>query len=1011
MLRRTHILVTLAAAAMLSGCPDSAPPMMTTDAVDSRVPDGAEDTLTDGPGELPDDTLPPDGLDGLDSGEETHDQADGTSDGDAPPPPPELTFCLVTPVAGCVGADQEIIELVKNAETSDDLYPATPALEVDVQVTTGNLPEGTEISLVVDGSVVASQFLPADGTLDFAMVQLTHAVEPDCHVVEVAAGDLASVSRTVCVDTGACGITLEPANLECLHEDENPELAGFQATFTVTSGGTDCDQAWIAALEESTEPVTLDGGQAVIEVTLAPMVAGLDCHAVELAASVGSSGDPSRTATLERAYVLDTVSPVLTIVEPTAQTVNLGDDLDGDPDNGIQILLEGTATGLAPDDLVAVILDGDEVAVVPADGGTFLLEELTLDGDGLHTIEVHAVEACCGEAASDAIGVVALLSPSNVMLLSPLEGSVVLAQEDMDLQTPLILEDGFLVYAPLAEAGEFLQIQCRRNKAGSIWGVAGSLAVPAVEQNGIYTVSVALDVAFLGTEVICRARDGASPPFFSPEVAFSVALPAPILTLVAPVTGDLLVPASFAAVASASNLAGRTATLTLLKDNVEAWSEALPITPTGFFLAEDLSSLEDGVYTLAVQASDAWGNEAGDHPSSVVEAVFELDGTPPGLSLLYPQQGMSCNATTCPDASSVIPGHQFPFQALVSGEPHPDLTEVCFALNGDTPVCLAANAITGQAVLDTLTVISGDNSVVVTATDGAGHSVSLSAVSFTFVADMPRIKMPSPPGNVVIASLPLAITVLVASPDGVTSLEDAEVSLLVDGAVVETLNAGPGGVYGFSLDGLTVGVPVVIQARATHASTTDPGYSGTRTILLKEGIPAITLTAPADGEILSLASAECSGSTGCTLTIAAETTNAEDKSPATLDVDCGGPAVQETGEVQGGQVFFPGVTLPEGATCTLTASVTDLAGQEAASAPVTVTVDRIAPVLGAFVLPVFELLPAALDEDPGTPGYQYTVIVSAGGLEAGRAVQLSIAPEVGAAEVIETVLAGPIPDG
>src|SRR5690606_35264239 len=61
-------------------------------------------------------------------------------------------------------------------------------------------------------------------------------------------------------------------------------------------------------------------------------------HAVRALCAGGPSDGPLTTATFS--LLLDTESPGCDLIQPTAR-VEAADDLDGDPDNGVQILMVG----------------------------------------------------------------------------------------------------------------------------------------------------------------------------------------------------------------------------------------------------------------------------------------------------------------------------------------------------------------------------------------------------------------------------------------------------------------------------------------------------------------------------------------------------------------------------------------------------------------------------------------------------------------------------------------------
>ena len=177
--------------------------------------------------------------------------------------------------------------------------------------------------------------------------------------------------------------------------------------------------------------------------------------------------------------------------------------------------------------------------------------------------------------------------------------------------------------------------------------------------------------------------------------------------------------------------------------------------------------------------------------------------------------------------------------------------------------------------------------------------------------------------------------------------------------------------------------------------------------------PTIAIQSPADGAVLNVGSPACAPDPGaCVLDVSGAVTNAGGAT-ATLTVDCGAGETQIPATVAGQAVTWPGVSLPDQATCTLAAHVATPGGA-ADSAPVTVRVDRVSPVVHGFVRPSTDLLTPTDDENPLQAGLQKTVSVSVSGLEAGRTVEVRIVPAGGALDgppTLSAVLGVGAPDG
>lgn len=155
--------------------------------------------------------------------------------------------------------------------------------------------------------------------------------------------------------------------------------------------------------------------------------------------------------------------------------------------------------------------------------------------------------------------------------------------------------------------------------------------------------------------------------------------------------------------------------------------------------------------------------------------------------------------------------------------------------------------------------------------------------------------------------------------------------------------------------------------------------------------PAISLLSPADGAVLNLASAPCAPGPGpCVLAVAGAATDA-DGATATLTVDCGAGVTELPAAVTGQSVTWAGVGLLDQAVCTLDARVSTADGT-AGAAPVTVLVDRVAPIIHAIARPSGDVLGPTDDENPVLPGLQKTVSVSVSGVQAGQTVEVRIVP-------------------
>ena len=192
------------------------------------------------------------------------------------------------------------------------------------------------------------------------------------------------------------------------------------------------------------------------------------------------------------------------------------------------------------------------------------------------------------------------------------------------------------------------------------------------------------------------------------------------------------------------------------------------------------------------------------------------------------------------------------------------------------------------------------------------------------------------------------------------------------------------------------------------------GASPIRTVTYKTSQPTITLTDPTDGQVINMATAACAGQAAdCLMNVSATVTNAENGSLAEVSVNCG-PVVDYQATVSDGTVTFTNVVLAHGGGCTLTPSVTDQAQQSVTGDGVTVTVDRVQPLLVRFDDPLQEFLGSINDLDPGSPGIQYKLEVVLQGVEAGQILTVEIRTQEqapGTGTIFQEVLDEDVPEG
>lgn len=913
-------------------------------------------------------------------------------------------------------------------QISDDKYPDLKGTQVDFVIQTTNVPDGTPVQITLAGqpivltpalTIANNQARAEQITIPCSQTPLNIGV-----TVQVAPGDSASVTKALRLNCdNACTASIDPYP-SCLTVDADPATPGFQATFVVRTTTPDCTHAFLLVTDTAGTPVqsqkvALNGASsAPITIALAPTATDLLDATATVTASVedqNNAGRPTGTSATETVQI-STLPPSIAITSPLDVQLLLADDASPTTP-GIQVQLTGTVSGLGSGGTgaVEVTIDGgapQQANVLP--NGTFQLP-LSFTSNKTYAISAKATSAC-GLSATDTTVVSVYVTTASLALSSPAAGSTLFAFGDGNLTTDLIYETTAQVAIADATKDATVTVLCR-NLANALVPV-GSAVISDPAQTSL-TIPISLNVASLGTAVSCLVVDNAPNPATSASVAFTVALPAPCLTLQLPadpalVVTNPLLPFELAA----TNLDGRALGARLLAGTEVLRTYSIGTISAGnatgaLALSADPTPLADGTYMVEFFASDGFGNEAGLSLCSDVTRVVTLDTTGPAIALAAPATS-TLTTFDNPDANP----DQFGYQPLIQ-----------FAIADASEVCVQlADEVTCTAVLPTDTTVTftgvsfqpGLNSFTAVARDAFGNPSPIGPFEVTLISDVPVVKFVQPSKSFVTAADSQNFVVAVNAPDGAT-LTSAVVVVLVDGLPVDVTVTDLGtGQYSFDLSGLSAKPQTNVQVRAAAAGAEDkPGFSSVLGVTFKSVVPTIAVTAPFDGQMIRLSSPSCAiGLKDCQRNVTATTTNVENGSTAQLNVVCDLAApVTLTATVQNNAVSFTGALLPHGATCVLTARVTDAAGQQAVSAPNTVTVDRVAPVVGVVVTPAGKtadniILNAVLDADAEpSNGLQLVLAVQVAGVPAGGNVTLQVRADDGTITTFPATSVAGSPDG
>ncbi len=906
-------------------------------------------------------------------------------------------------------------------------YRASPGFQVDFSALTENVPNGTAVRLVVDGTrrdtITLSAPTGEDGVAAFANVTLLAAQSV---TIELTVGQdtLACEPTSIAVESARCDVSLTPA-AGCVAGDVSPD-PGTQLEFTVENPDKRCDRAQLffraGGVETVLESVALDAdGKATFTITVDPAAA--DGVPFEVRGAVASSGVASRVAeTGWQPYTADSVGPTVSVDSPaTDSLITASLDEDGDLGNGLQLPVTGTIDGagaLGGEITVSDSVTGQSVlATVSGAAPPFAWKAvLTFSTPVLDTvISASAGDACGNVGAAEIAGVDVILGDAQpgLTIATPTDGAVLLAVGDADPGTALTYETTFVVEVIGGTPGATVLVECRdATDAGAIWFPAGSATV--IAENGALPVDVSLP-ADTTTSLECRALDNSPAPVISVPVVVTVALPAPRLIVVLPVDGTRTADPQVAVSAAAENLDGLACTVSVAGDAFAATyptpavsagqlDVAVLLTTTGDALGQ---ALPDGSYAISLACVDTFGNDACATAGADCTVALVLDRTAPTLTITAP-----ANAVLDPlvdaDADPAQPGYQADVTVTVDDLPAGAAgTTVCLTIGVADLGCLVvadgATTVTWAAA----TLQPGLNTLSANATDAAGNTAQPTTRDVTLDVDAVAVVVTRPAQDTSTISALQTLDVALTTPEGAPITSGATFAVDLDGAGLNPVGFAHNGGGVWTSDPIDLGAlgVHVVTVRATVAGLTD-GFA-VRTITLKN-TPTVSITEPSVA-VVNLATPDCAALPGdCVYDqVVAAGADVDDGSAAVLSVDCGTGIGTYSAVAAGGVVAFEAVTLVNNTTCALSVEVADVGTGLVANAGLSVTVDRSAPVLGPFTNPSTDVV------DQYTTGWALSgaaltgaPAVLVGGLEAGQTVTLSTP-----AGVNSVVLATSVADG
>ena len=866
----------------------------------------------------------------------------------------------------------------ESLDLEDDIDPDAEGVQIDVALRLTDVEAGGELTLSVNGALVAEALADGGEAATFEAVTLPAGEVTIAATVTVGAlSDTDSVGVTVVDTLPPCALTVapEPSDGLCdfdLEADQDPISDGLQRSFTVESS---CQTVEIFVNGELfTQIDDAEGSQEVV----LTLVDG--ANALRFVASAPDV----ESAVVEQSYGVDIQAPGLEFSFPEdGELLNSQSDLDGDPSNGIQIdvsaLLE-IGDGEPVD--ATLQIDGQQVASQSVVGEPLVVfPNVTLDA-GDHALEVSAQDGCGNVTRASAQVSVSRVA-RGIVINAPSSGTNFGIEDDLDL-VAAGLQRNFTVTATDIEPGAAAFIECRRANAQAFF--RRSADVPIVGESSFDILTTLPDGAYA-----CRARV-TTPTLTSDEVFVAVSLVRQTVEITQPEDGALLNRSPIDVAVRAVNLPNsQLVTLTLEGTTI---TRVARVADNGVVFAA--VPLSPGNNTLTVQAN------VGQRPSDSVTVTLDLD--PPALTFVAPSPDDPTITEEDDAVGDLDDGVQIDVTVGVQGAAEGTL--VGASADGGSPVCAPSDA-QGSATIRGLGVAPGAVVLRAAATDEAGNEGE-ALLTVQVVVDRPRLRITAPRDG---SALAQPVADVVAETD---LAEGVEVRLHVNGAQVAAAPADAQGRATFAQVALLSDQDNTLQVFAADAR--GQGASPLSHVLVDTAIPVVIIQSPSEGQLFNLQDLDVDGAPGFQTRVEILAPGVADGQPAQLQALCdGAPAQIAAATIEAGAATFPRVTLAAEASCQLTASVTNRA-QITGEDSVQVQVDRVAPTIGFARLRDGQVVNINDDADLDTPGVQQTIRVNHRGMEVGTRLRLSGGPinaEIEVTQPNSLVVFGPVtlPDG
>ena len=510
-------------------------------------------------------------------------------------------------------------------------------LGVNACTVTGTVddPDVSEVMLLVNG-VAEIISLASPFTKD-----LTGLTDGATYEIEARATDAAG-------NTGSSGIVTIRVNTS------QPVVAITSPPSGTVTGTSELEVTYEISGVDLSSAEFLHNGAAIliapadgsITITLTPGENSLEVTATNVA---GTSSSGVRSVTY------DTVPPVVEITSPA--------------DGTLVTVPSVQVTGTIDDPEVSyvdLIVNGEAAAVISVVAGSFN-NTITLEQEGLSSIEVRATDASGNTGSSGTIGVDYDPGKPDVKVKHPTSGYVT--------KLDACAVDGTVTHgAAITDATLYVN------------GVAGALSLTLESAEGgqyLYTFNTTITLVEGENSLAVETTDEFGKSGSSGTIPVTLDTTAPLVAITAPVTGYLTNQEMVLVTGTVDDPAVSQIVL-----NVNGTEKTIAVA-AGSFSKE--VSLVEGENTLEATASDSLGNEG-----SSGAVVVTYDSAAPAVSITSPATGTKTNSASM----------------VVTYTIAPEATSAEFILNG------VSEAITPESGSRSVSLVEGDNTLEVRASDG-----------------------------------------------------------------------------------------------------------------------------------------------------------------------------------------------------------------------------------------------------------------------------------------------------